>query len=252
MSPPRWLAKGSPARQWAKRRVADTARVLGTLTHVETREPAVALTFDDGPDPEFTPLVLDLLAAHGARATFFMVGRAARRYPKIAARAVAEGHAVANHGWDHPSFPLLKARARRLQVRWTEAALPAGSAHLFRPPWGHQTLASRLTLWHLGLPVVAWSVMAEDWADDPAPLLVERLRAGFHPGAIALLHDALYETDDARYRDRSATVEALATVLAEDSSRLRFVTVPELVRLGRPRYWHWYKPTDLEWLHRQI
>lgn len=252
MSLPRWLAKGSPLREWAKRRVGDTARVLGTLTHVATEEPAIALTFDDGPHPEYTPRILDLLAEHDARATFFMVGKAARRHPEIAARAVAEGHTVANHGWDHASMPLLTPSARRLQVTWTQEALPAGAARLFRPPWGHQSLGSRLTLWRLGFPVVAWSVMAEDWADDPAPVLVERLRAGFRPGAIALLHDALYATDDASYRDRSATVAALATVLAEDGQRVRFVTVPELERLGRPRYWHWYKPSDLAWLRRQI
>ncbi|MDX1532447.1 MAG: polysaccharide deacetylase family protein [Rhodothermales bacterium] len=248
----RWLAKGSPLRTWVKGRVADSARVLGTLTHVDTDEPAVALTFDDGPHPEHTPRILDLLAERGARATFFMVGKAARRHPEIAARAVAEGHAVANHGWDHPSFPLLSARGRRLQVAWTQDALPDGASRLFRPPWGHQSLASRLTLWRLGFPVVAWSVMAEDWADDPAPVLAERLRAGLRPGAIALLHDALWATDDPRHRDRAATVAATATLLAEEGDRFRFVTVPELVRLGRPRYWHWYKPPDLEWLRRQV
>lgn len=252
MSLPRWLAKGSPLREWAKERVRDSASVLGTLTHVETAEPVVALTFDDGPDPEFTPRILDVLGAHGARGTFFVVGRAVRRHPGIVERAAREGHTVANHSWDHPSFPLVSGRGRRLQLRWTEEVLPEGAPRMFRPPWGHQSPATRLTAWREGLPVVAWSVMAEDWLDDPADRLVKRLHEGLRPGAIVLLHDALYETVDPKYRDRSETVEAVSRILSETSDRFRFVTVPELVRAGRPRYWHWYKAPDVAWLRRQI
>ena len=252
MTRPGGLAKGSPLREWAKERVRDLSRPLGTLTHVTTDEPLVALTFDDGPHPEFTPRILDLLGERGARATFFVVGRAVRRHPEIVERAVREGHAVANHTWDHPSMPLLSARGRRLQIRWTEEVLPKGSARLFRPPWGHQSLASRITAWREGLPVVAWSAMAEDWLDDSADRLLARLRAGLRPGAIVLLHDALYETIDPTHRDRSATVEALSRLLAESAGVHRFVTVPELVRSGRPRYWPWYKTPDLAWLRRQV
>lgn len=249
---PSWLAKGSPLREWAKRRVADSAVVLGTLTHVETEEPLVALTFDDGPHPVHTPRLLDLLGEHGARSTFFMIGRAVARHPEIAERAAAEGHVVANHSWSHPSFPLLSGRGRRIEIRWTQEALPASAQRLFRPPWGNQDLASRLTAWRLGFSVVAWSVMAEDWGRDSAAVLVERLRRGLRPGAIALLHDALYETDHPAHRDRGPTLEAVRTLLEQEEGRFRFVTVPELVAAGRPRYWHWYKPPDLAWLRRQI
>src|SRR5437764_278311 len=69
------LAKGGRLREGAKRALAESARILGTITHVATREPLVALTFDDGPDPVFTRLLLELLEGHGARATFFMLGR---------------------------------------------------------------------------------------------------------------------------------------------------------------------------------
>src|SRR2546422_6863677 len=76
------------------------------LTHVLTEEPVVALTFDDGPDPVNTPCLLDLLSAHHARGTFFMIGVHAHQHPELVSRVAAESHAIGNHSWDHPSFPL--------------------------------------------------------------------------------------------------------------------------------------------------
>ena len=83
------------------------ARAFGTVTGVRTSAPAAALTLDDGPDPETTPAVLDLLGRAGAKATFFLVGARAARHPELVARIAAEGHAVGNHGWDHPALPTL-------------------------------------------------------------------------------------------------------------------------------------------------
>lgn len=248
----RWLEKGSPLRETVKRGVAETARLMGTITHVATDDPAVALTFDDGPHPEATPRLLDLLGESGARATFFVVGLAARRHRRIVERALAEGHAVANHSWDHPSMPLLTRRAQRLQIEWCRKVLPAGASRLFRPPWGHQDLRARWTARRCGHDVVAWSVMAEDWSDDDAETLLGRIRPGLGPGSIVLFHDALFRTDAPGHRDRRPTVEAVRRLLAEEAGRTRFVTVPELLTLGRARRWHWYKPADLDWLERQI
>ncbi len=260
---PRWLAKGSPLRERVKDWVAASARppFLGTLVRVETEVPAVALTFDDGPNPEATPRLLDLFAAHGARATFFMVGKSARRHADLAERAAAEGHALGNHTWDHQSMPLLSRRGRRTQLRWCQEALPVpsppdgvgtGPPRLFRPPWGHQSLASRLDAARLGFQVIAWDVMAEDWRGDGADTLAERMEAKIRPGSIVVLHDALYATDAEAHRDREPVIAAVARLLERLGERYRFVTVPELMTLGRPRYWHWYKPSDLDWLHRQI
>lgn len=252
MSLPRWLAKGSPLREWTKDRLADSAVVLGTVTRVETREPAIALTFDDGPDPEATPRFLDVLARADAHGTFFMVGKSARRHAEVARRVALEGHAVANHSWDHSSFPLLRGRWRRRQLRWCQEALPPGAARLFRPPWGHQSLGSRFDAARLGFRVVTWDVVAEDWRDDDARTLADRMEAGVRPGSIVVLHDALYATDDEAYRDREPAIEAVALLLERLGGRFRFVTVPELLRLGRPRRWHWYRRSNLEWLHRQL
>src|SRR5262245_56809812 len=99
------LASGVPrAKEVVKGLISWSALPLGSIVRVATHEPAIALTFDDGPHPEETPRVLEILERHGARGTFFMVGKSARRYPEVVARAAEGGHALANHSWDHPSF----------------------------------------------------------------------------------------------------------------------------------------------------
>lgn len=251
LPPVRWLRKGSWPRRTARRLVAETAVVMGTITHVSTRERAAALTFDDGPHPIYTPRLLDVLAEHGARATFFVVGVAARAHPEIVRRMVDEGHAVGNHSWDHPSLPLLTRRGRKLQMAWCDEQIPDQETRLFRAPWGHQNLAVRWLAARRGYRVVTWNVMAEDWAGDPPEVLVERVEAGLAPGAVVLFHDALYETHGREYRPRDATIEAVRRLL-ERHDDYRFVTVPELLRLGRPRRWHWYKRSDLGWLKKQV
>jgi len=228
------------AKGIVKRLLAASARPLGTLIRVATDQPAIALTFDDGPDPEETPRVLDLLATHDARATFFMVGRRAEAHPDLVARAAAEGHALANHSWDHASFIRLDRDARREQLRRTAAVLAPHGVPLFRPPFGEQNLGSLRDARRAGFQVVAWDVVSEDWRDYPAAHLVERTMRRLRRGSIVVFHDSLYVTENPGYRDRQPMREALATLLARLSPTHRFVTVPELVRLGRPVYWHHY------------
>lgn len=227
-----------------------SAALTGTVTSVATRERAAALTFDDGPDPEVTPRLCELLEAHGARGTFFMIGRSAARWPETVARVAAGGHAIGNHSWDHPSFRLVRGRFRRAQIRWCRDALGRHEAPLFRPPYGHQSPASQLDAHLLGYRTVAWSAMAEDWQDDPAEVLVERVEAALAPGAIALFHDGLWTALEDAHRDRRPTLEAVRILLERHAGSWRFVTVPELLALGRPRKEHWYKRADLDWLRR--
>jgi predicted O-methyltransferase YrrM len=100
--------------------------------------------------------------------------------------------------------------------------------------------------------VIGWSVTAPDWEDLPASALVEQVESSWRPGSIVVMHDALYATTDPAYRDREPTLEAVATLLERHASRFRFVTVPELLAAGRPRYWPWFRRPDLNWLHRQV
>jgi peptidoglycan-N-acetylglucosamine deacetylase len=236
------LASGAPrAKEAVKGLISWSTLPLGSLIRVATREPAIALTFDDGPDPQETPRVLDVLERHGARGTFFQVGKSVERYPEIVARAAAAGHALANHSWDHPSFRQIRGSYRRAQIRWCgEALAPHGGTRLFRPPFGEQSLASRLDALRCGHRVVCWDVVAEDWRDDPADVLVARVMRRLRRGSIVLFHDTLFKADAERYRDRAPMREALEILLERLAGSFRFVTVPELLRLGRPVRWPIY------------
>jgi peptidoglycan-N-acetylglucosamine deacetylase len=249
------LASGLPrAKEAVKRLISWSTLPVGSLIRVATREPAIALTFDDGPDPVETPRVLELLERHGARGTFFMVGKRVRRHPEIVARAVAAGHAVANHSWDHPSFRRIQGSFRRAQIRWCGEELAAlGGARLFRPPFGEQSLGSRLDALRCGHRVVGWDVVAEDWRDDPAEVLVQRVLRRLRRGSIVLFHDSLYVTEDERYRDRAPLRQALETLLGRlgGDGGYRFVTVPELLRLGRPVSWPLFHRLPVDF-HRQL
>jgi peptidoglycan-N-acetylglucosamine deacetylase len=207
-------------------------RLAGTLVSVAVRSPLVALTFDDGPDPATTPLVLDLLNRHRARATFFMVGSAARRHPDLVARVAGEGHAVGHHTLDHVSLVGLDRTAVRAQVAGGFAAVGPHAGRWFRPPFGHLDRLVWREARREGHEVVAWSGHALDWVPQDAASLATRLRAAVQPGAIVLLHDAPQPGDPAG-APRRALLEALDLELT--GSPWTFVTVPELMAAGRPR-----------------
>ncbi len=246
------LAGGAPrVKEAVKGLISWSALALGSIIRVATREPAIALTFDDGPHPEETPAVLEILERHGARGTFFMVGKNAHRHPEVVAWAASNGHAVANHSWDHSSFRRIQGRYRRAQLRWCGEALGPLGVRLFRPPFGEQSLASRLDALRCGYRVVLWDVVAEDWRDDPPERLVQRVMRRLRRGSIVVFHDTLYTTTDERYRDRGPMRQALEILLSRLGKTYRFVTVPELLRLGRPVRWHHYQRLPLDF-HREL
>jgi peptidoglycan/xylan/chitin deacetylase (PgdA/CDA1 family) len=236
------------AKAAVKRALSASATFLGTTIRVSTPEPAIALTFDDGPHPVDTPPLLDLLERHGARATFFVVGKSARRHPELIERMAAAGHALGNHTWEHLSLPSLKRRYRLRQLAWTEEVLGPHSSGLFRPPYGEQSPGSRIDALRLGLRPVCWDVIAEDWRDDPPEVMLQRIYRKLRRGSIVLFHDTLYTTVEERYRDRGPTLAAVERLLQDLGDRYRFVTVPELLKLGRPVRWHWYQRSRLDWL----
>lgn len=215
------------------------ARIAGTITHVQTTARVAALTFDDGPDPVYTPGLLDILAKHNAKATFFMVGVRAAKYPDIVARVASEGHAIGNHSWDHKPFPELDSRARLQQLADCQRALGPHGVRLFRPPKGMQNLASRFDILRAGYQVVTWNLGAEDWLDREAGWMAEHLITRLQPGAIICLHDALEGVTRANAGDRSRTLEAVDRLLQTRSSDYQFVTVPELMVRGRAHRTNW-------------
>lgn len=229
---------------------AAARRVMGTITHVSTQEPVVALTFDDSPHPEFTPRLLAVLERHQARATFFMVGEAAQQYPDLVRQVGQAGHAIGNHSWDHSSFPLISSRERCAQLRACEKAIAPYSQRLFRPPYGHQSVASRFDALRLGYRVVTWNLHAYDWLDHDAQWMVNELTNRLKPGNVILFHDTLYTYPDERYVNREPMHEAVNTLLEQFSDRFRFITVPELLQHGRPQCKNWYWKADLNLLNQ--
>jgi len=208
-------------------------RLTGIITHVATAEPVVALTFDDGPHPVFTPAVLEILARHRARATFFMIGVNAGRHPEVVQAVSRAGHTIGNHSWDHSIFPLLTGRQRRGQLRACSRALAPYDGRLFRPPHGYYDVASQLNVLSLGYTAVNWSVDVDDWCTGDVDRMRESLLTQTRPGSIVLLHDALCGAPDASFADRRPMLLALDAFLEHRAGHLRFVTVPELLRYGR-------------------
>jgi peptidoglycan-N-acetylglucosamine deacetylase len=191
---------------------------------LERLDAGLALTFDDGPDPDATPAVLDALGAAGAQATFFLVGEQVDAHPELAAEVAARGHAVGLHGYRHVEHDELGDP--RADMEGGAAALAAATGErpaLFRPPYGRFSAASRTACRELGLSPVYWSGWGCDWEPIPAPRIADLVIRDIAPGVIVLLHDS------ARYAYREsalATAEALPAVLeAVAAAGLELVTV---------------------------
>ena len=227
-------------------------RLLGAITHAETSEPVLALTFDDGPHPEYTLRILELLDHYRARATFFCVGKFAVRHPQIVRQASQAGHLVGNHTWDHPSLPLLTHRERHVQIRKCAEALKPYGSRFFRPPYGHLTLASRLDLLQQGYQVVGWTHGGSDWRlTDPEEILKCVLPA-IRPGSILVFHDGMATSQSPDYFDRRPSIEALKLLFERFSDKYRFVTVPELGQYGHIKREKWLRDSDPAWLNKLI
>ena len=191
MSAAAWLL-AAPAL-WAGYTWGSHALTLGSVWRGPQVGRKAALTFDDGPDAEHTPRVLDILAAHGARATFFLIGERAVRAGALVRSIAAAGHDLGNHTWSHRSLWLVGPRGTARQVsQGHEAISQAAGAppRFFRPPWGMTNLALFPVLRGLGTPCVFWSVQPEGRrAAAPSLQLARSLRRAA-PGAIFDLHDA--------------------------------------------------------------
>jgi len=157
-----------------------------------TPAPWVALTFDDGPHPERTPRILDALAAAGALATFFVVGRQARRLPELVRRIAREGHTIGNHTDLHAWQPGLSTRKIGQQIDAAQAAVADVTGtlpSLVRPPWGHRDLRFYRESAARGLTPVLWSLDSFDYLGLGPWRLCSRIRRA-RPGDVVLLHDA--------------------------------------------------------------
>ncbi|HVO73652.1 MAG TPA: polysaccharide deacetylase family protein [Ignavibacteriaceae bacterium] len=220
-----------------------TRNLTGVITRVITNDPVASLTFDDGPDPIYTPKVIDILGKYDARATFFMVGEAACKHPYIVERVARDGHIIGNHSWNHFAFPYISSVERREQLRKCQQAISPYGSLLFRPPYGLNNKMSNIEIILRGYKVIGWSLDSQDWYEPNSESITDKFVKNIKPGSIILLHDRLFDEgkpvkgpkqiQDAVI-DRGVMLFALREFLERINGNIQFVTIPELLKHGRP------------------
>ncbi len=186
-------------------------------------EKCLALTFDDGPDNETTPKVLDVLKQRAAPATFFVLGSKVGGHSELVRRISAEGHEIGNHSWSHHSFTKMRSEQMRGEYDQTNAALQvAGVAppRIFRPPYG--AINSRV-LATLPVPIILWNTDPQDWASDMhVKKEVDSVVGAAIPGGIVVLHDT-----------KKGTADALPEMIKQlRASGYKLVTISQLLELN--------------------
>lgn len=188
-----WPVAGAAPGLWGAYTWGSHLLTLGSIWRGPRGHRAVSLTFDDGPDPEWTPRVLDVLAREGVRAAFFLIGQRARRAPEQARRIADSGHDLGNHTWSHPSLWRCGPGHTEREIADGHAAIAdaAGAPpRFFRPPWGKTNLAMFGVARELGTPCVFWTVQPESRRPVVPAEQERRGLARARAGAIYDLHDA--------------------------------------------------------------
>lgn len=200
--------------------VPSLVRTPGTFYMANTQEKIAALTFDDGPDPIDTPDILDILKEKEVRATFFVLGKAARSNPALLKRLIKEGHEIGNHGFNHD----YKQRHLVEEMNQTDQAVFAATGshtYFYRPPGGIVSKTQLETTKKNGHIVTLWSVDSKDWRNPGVRQIVDNVTKNVFPGSIILLHDGGYQ--------RTQTVKSLGPIIDALKARgYRLVTLSEL------------------------
>jgi len=187
------------------------------------------MTFDDGPSATLTPKLLDLLAAHHIKATFFVIGENVAEHPEIVERAAREGHEIANHSWSHPNFGKMSDEGVRRQLSRTDDAIKNATGvrpTLLRPPYG--SITARQKRWihdEFGYQIILWDVDPYDWKRPGPSVVCNRILKETRPGSIVLSHDI-----------HPGTIEAMPSTFDQLQAKgFKFVTVSELIRMPVPQ-----------------
>ena len=196
-----------------------------TFNSVHVAGPYIAMTFDDGPSATLTPKLLDLLAAHHIKATFFVIGENVAEHREIVERAAREGHEIANHSWSHPNFGKMSDEGVRRQLTRTDDAIKNATGvrpTLLRPPYGSMT--ARQKRWihdEFGYQIILWDVDPYDWKRPGPSVVCNRILKETRPGSIVLSHDI-----------HPGTIEAMPSTFDQLQAKgFKFVTVSELTRM---------------------
>ncbi len=194
-----------------------------TINRCAVQEKLVALTFDDGPHGSLTPKVLDILKSNNAKATFFVQGCNAKRFPNVLKRMVTEGHEVGNHTWNHAYLSKVSREKMQNQLSLTNEAIKNATGVapvLMRPPGGYSNAAvASYARQHFGYYTIMWDVDTNDWRKPGSSVVSARGVNGAKPGSIILVHDI-----------HSSTVDAIDSMVKGLQKRgYKLVTVSELI-----------------------
>jgi peptidoglycan/xylan/chitin deacetylase (PgdA/CDA1 family) len=199
-----------------------------TINSVHVDGPFIALTFDDGPHGSLTPKLLDLLAKHRLKATFFVVGQCVVEYPDIVKRAAREGHEIASHSWSHPNLGKMSDDAVRRELQKTDDAIVAAIGKrptLLRPPYG--SITARQKHWihqEFGYRIIIWDVDPLDWKRPGPSVVTARILKETKAGSIVLAHDI-----------HAPTLEAMPATFDQLVKKgFKSVTVTELLGMATP------------------
>ncbi len=213
---------------WFYAALYPTSQLFGRVVIAGDDPAELALTYDDGPNPAATARVLELLAKHTVRATFFLIGDSVRKEPSLAREIAAAGHCVGNHTMTHPWLSYQSAGRIRSEIADANALIEdtlGAKIALFRPPHGARRPIVLRTARDLGLATVNWNIITHDWRVQPSSAIVEKVRNGikrnraYGKGSNILLHDGAMD------QPRMPTVLATETIIADAKAwGMRFVT----------------------------
>jgi peptidoglycan/xylan/chitin deacetylase (PgdA/CDA1 family) len=195
----------------------------------------VAITFDDGPSPVYTPQILALLKKYHAKATFFVLGRKVEQYPQVIKAMAREGHEIGNHTYDHPRLTVTTKPKCERELERTRLDLDllgcADKHHLVRPPYSAYDKQLTSYISHTNRELVLWSLDSGDWKGLDKETIVHNVLDRVKNGSIIIFHDS-DEKDEA---DRRPTVAALKVILPALQARgYRMVTISELAERAKP------------------
>lgn len=210
----------APTGQWYGRTFSGLSRGTKKL----------ALTYDDGPNDPHTLRLLEVLAKHNVRATFFLIGRYVKQRPDIVRELARAGHALGNHSFSHPNLIFASGERTRRELQDCQQAVQEAtgeSPRLFRPPFGGRRPGTLQIARAAGLEPVMWNVTAYDWTAPAADVIVRKVSRRIRGGDVILLHDGSYVLMGA---NRSRTVIATDQIIARYKSEgHEFVTIPEMM-----------------------
>jgi peptidoglycan-N-acetylglucosamine deacetylase len=201
----------------------------------KTKDKSICLTFDDGPHPVFTPKILEVLAKHNVKATFFISGRKILTYQNIVEKTINEDHDVGNHGFSHRNFIFKNKEFILKEIARTDELLRTCGAKgeiTFRPPYGRMSLKALLLLGKMKKKIIMWNIPTNDYKATNSEMILKKILKKIKPGGIIIVHDAgkLIESKV----DRTFTIEAVEQIIVELQKKdYKFKTISEMLKINK-------------------